>query len=237
MKNISINLSIIIPCYNEANSIPLLLKKIESLKEDYFEIILINNGSTDDTKNILKQAKVNFKMIVINLEKNLGYGNGIIQGIKKAEGEIISWTHADLQTDPMDVINAYNLYIEQGNIENFILKGKRINRNFIDSFFTFMMSLISRILLGVKLSDINAQPKMFHHNYFKDLDQAPKDFSLDLFFLYKGVKSGKSILEYPVIFSNRLYGESKGGGTLKGKIKLIKRTFTYIIKLRKTLKK
>jgi glycosyltransferase involved in cell wall biosynthesis len=235
MKNI--NLSIIIPCYNEAHSIPLLFKKIEAIQKDYFEIILINNGSTDDTKNILKQLNVNFNITVVSLKENLGYGNGIIEGIKIANGKIISWTHADLQTDPKDVIDAYKFYIKQGDAKKFILKGKRINRKLIDRFFTFMMSLISSILLGAKLSDINAQPKMFHRDYFGDLDQAPKDFSLDLFFLYKGIKSGKTILEYPVFFSNRLYGESKGGGSLKGKIKLIKRTMAYILILRKSIKK
>ena len=99
------------------------------------------------------------------------------------------------------------------------------------------MSVISSIAFKVKLSDINAQPKMFNREFFEDISNAPNDFSLDLFFLVKAIRKNYNILEFPVIFNNRRYGISKGGGSILGKIKLTLRTLSYIYKLRFSLRK
>ena len=99
------------------------------------------------------------------------------------------------------------------------------------------MSIVSSIAFNIRLSDINAQPKMFSRDFIKYIDNAPNDFSLDLFILVKAIKMNYTILEYPVMFKNRNYGISKGGGSFIGKIKLTLRTLSYINKLRITLKK
>ena len=78
---------------------------------------------------------------------------------------------------------------------------------------------------------------MFSRNFIKYIDKAPSDFSLDLFILVKAIKMNYTILEYPVMFKNRNYGISKGGGSFIGKIKLTLRTLSYINKLRTTLKR
>jgi len=230
-----LKLSIIIPCYNEAQNIPSLFNKIENIKGSDIEIILVDNGSTDETAAVLaneidKQNKTFIK--IIRVERNIGYGHGIMSGVRAARGDIISWTHADLQTDPTDVVNAYLFYIEDYRYKNSILKGKRVGRNLFDAFFTFGMGVLSSILMGVKLSDINAQPKMFHRKFIDIINTTPDDFSLDLYFLYQAKVNGYQILEYPVHFGKRLHGEAKGGGTLKGKWKLVKRTWAYMKELK-----
>ena len=232
-KDSKIILSIIIPCFNELNNISKIFEKIENIKEKYFEIILVNNGSTDETKFFLNRAKVNFNLNVINIKENIGYGGGIMEGVKASSGKIISWTHSDLQTDIEDVFKLYKCFIENKDHRKIILKGKRVNRNLFDTLFTFMMSAICKFYLNIKLLDINGQPKMFHRDFLKELKNAPLDFSLDLFMLYKANKLDFTIVEYPVRFKKRLYGESKGGGTIKGKINLIKRTLSYIIQIKK----
>ena len=177
------------------------------------EIILVNNGSTDNTKNIAKELisnKSNFELI--NISENIGYGHGIMSGVKAASGSIIAWTHADLQTDPNDVINAFNSYIKYPDYENSIIKGKRIGRNFFDFLFTYFMGLISSFYLRIKISDINAQPKMFHRNFLKYLDNYPNDFSLDLFLLYQAKNNDVKIYEYPVDFKKRILVNQKVEG-------------------------
>ena len=94
------------------------------------------------------------------------------------------------------------------------------------------MSLISSLFLNQKLWDINAQPKIFHRDFMHHLKKAPYDFSLDLYVLFVANRIKISIKSFPVFFSNREFGEAKGGGTLKGKFKLIKRTIGYIFELR-----
>ena len=96
--------------------------------------------------------------------------------------------------------------------------------------------LSSSFLLGSKLWDVNAQPKMFHRSFMKYLDVAPHDFSLDLYVLFVANRLGMKVQSFPVFFAKREFGEAKGGGSLKGKYKLIKRTFAYIFQLRKDIK-
>ena len=109
----TVKLSIVIPCYNEADNIQLLLNDICNTYKQYTEIILVDNGSTDNTADILENELELIKNVLIKfvkIEKNIGYGHGIMAGIKKARGDIISWTHADFQTDIKDVYNGFELF-------------------------------------------------------------------------------------------------------------------------------
>ena len=232
-----LKLSIVIPCYNEAGNIPSLINKLESIQSKEIEVILVDNGSIDNTPIILESELNNKQLNIkfITLEKNIGYGHGIMSGVKEASGKVIAWTHADLQTDPLDVVNAYLIFEKNINHEKYILKGKRVGRNLFDTFFTSGMAVLSSFIMGVKLNDINAQPKMFNREFLNKMQSPPKDFSLDLYFLYLAKINEYKIIEFPVNFGNRLFGKSKGGGTLKGKLKLIKRTLHYMIELKKNI--
>jgi len=234
-------LSIVIPCYNEADNIPLLIKNLDSVYKPDIEIILVDNGSTDDTLPVLyKELKSVNNVLIrsIRVEKNIGYGHGIMAGVKEAKGEIIAWTHADLQTDVKDIYNGYEIFRGHSDQEKFFLKGSRRKRNFIDLILTWGMSIISSIMLGTKLNDINAQPKMFHRTFLKLVDDAPDDFSLDLYFYCIAKKTKMNIVEMPVYFKDRLYGEAKGGGgsSIWTRIQVIKRTLKYIVKLNSQMK-
>jgi len=232
-----INLSIVIPCYNESKSLPrLFLTCINAAKgRNDIEFIFVNNGSNDETQIVLDQlfSQDNYTFgKSVHVPINKGYGFGILQGLAAAEGRILSWTHADLQTDPKDVILAYELYKVELESNQCIVKGERKGRNFFDNLFTGGMSVMASFFLNQKLWDINAQPKIFHRNFMNHLTNAPYDFSLDLYLLFVANKIKISINSFPVFFSNREFGVAKGGGTLKGKFKLIKRTIGYIIELR-----
>ena len=236
------SLSVIFPCYNESGNIEGIISSLSTALEgrNDVEIILVDNGSTDSTPIILEQTlhnNHNKHIKTIKINKNIGYGHGIMAGVRAASGDVIAWTHADLQTDPADVVDAYQYFVSKNVDRNFILKGKRKKRKLFDSLFTSLMSIVSSIAFNIRLSDINAQPKMFSKNFIQYIDNAPNDFSLDLFILVKAIKMDYTILEYPVMFKNRYYGISKGGGSFIGKIKLTLRTLSYINKLRITLKK
>ena len=230
-------LSVIIPCYNESENISVIFN-ILSLFDNDVEIVFVDNGSTDNTAERISEkiAEINSSNIkCVTIINNIGYGHGIMSGVNSASGEVLSWTHADLQTDPSDLLEAYKIYLAHPQYPHCILKGRRVGRNFFDAMFTAGMSLLSTILLRVPLSDVNAQPKMFHRNFLKKLPNPPRDFSLDLYLLYQARIHKYPILELQVHFGKRLYGESKGGGTLKGKLKLIQRTLKYMLKLTREL--
>ena len=89
-------LSIIIPSYNELNNLKYLIKKINQIsqKNPNIEIIVVDNGSTDGSKDYLENnIKLFPKIKFVRVKKNIGYGHGIKYGLKFATGKIISWTH------------------------------------------------------------------------------------------------------------------------------------------------
>ena len=235
-------LSVILPCYNESINIVGIISSIKSALQgrNDVEIILVDNGSTDSTPQVMEQAlqgEHNKQFKTLRIEKNIGYGHGIMEGVRIASGEVIAWTHADLQTDPADVLEAYKIFVDHPEYPNCILKGRRVGRNPLDTLFTGGMSILSTLLLREHFSDVNAQPKMFHRNFLEKLTESPKDFSLDLYLLYQARVQKYQILEHHVNFGKRLFGESKGGGTLKGKLRLIQRTWKYMIKLKRELER
>ena len=108
-------LSVVVPCYNEEENIPLIISKFNKVLEESdekIEVILVNNGSIDDSKRRFKKniSNTNQEIKVLNIKKNIGYGHGILSGLKTAKGDILAWTHADLQTDPSDIISALDEY-------------------------------------------------------------------------------------------------------------------------------
>lgn len=230
-------LSIVVPCYNEEKNIPLIIsafkKAIEKRKN--IEVILVNNGSTDNSAAVFKQELQSEDLFkLVDVKKNQGYGFGILSGLEAASGEVLSWTHADMQTDPRDVIRGFDLYLE-GSDENILVKGKRRNRAILEFVFTLGMQMIASVALKTYLDDINAQPKIFSKNFYNKFikNRAPYDFSLDLFLLYTAKKNGLKIKEIEVNFAKRIHGEAKGGGSWRTRFKLMKRTLIYIFKLRK----
>ena len=92
--------SLIIPCYNEAENLPLLFERCAKLAEQAdIEVILVDNGSTDHSPEVLRNLiKTHSGCRSIRVEENQGYGFGVLSGLNAATGEIIGWTHADLQT-------------------------------------------------------------------------------------------------------------------------------------------
>lgn len=235
----SIKLSVVIPCYNEEKNIPLILEKFASVvKRDDIEIILVNNGSTDSSEQALNELLPKYPFAkTVKIEINQGYGFGILSGLKETQGEYIGWTHADMQTDPEDVIKALEIIESKGNPKNIYIKGDRKNRPFFDQFFTTGMFIFESLLMQTFLWDINAQPNIFHRSLFESLKNPPYDFSLDLFALYTAKKQHYKILRFDVIFKDRIHGTSHWNTGVTSKIKLIKRTIEYSFKLKRGFSK
>lgn len=110
-------LSIVVPCYNEAENIPLILKRFSDIiMRNDIEVILVDNGSTDTSPQILSELLPVYSFArSVKVDVNQGYGYGIVQGLKSCNGEFIGWTHADMQTDPADLIKALYLIERNGS--------------------------------------------------------------------------------------------------------------------------
>lgn len=234
-------LSLVIPCLNEAGNAELVVQRLAEIARESnvdFEVIFVDGGSRDDTAERLLAGIETYGLaaqVLVTTERR-GYGFDIMSGLARARGAVLAWTHADMQTDPQDVLVAlarYRLASEKGG--DVFVKGKRMKRPFLDAFFTLGMQMFTLAAIGMSINDINAQPKLFSRRFFQEQlrDRAPDDFSLDLYALYRARGNQIPVLTVPVHFNDRQFGEAKGGGgDLMMKIALARRTVKYILKLR-----
>lgn len=229
-------LSVVVPCYNEADNIPLLLEKFSAVitRQD-IEVILVDNGSTDKTPEILCDLLPKYPFArSVRVEVNEGYGYGIVCGLKACNGDFVGWTHADMQTDPGDLIKALDIIEKEGEGKDIYVKGNRKGRPLFDQFFTTGMSLFETVYMGERLYDVNAQPNVMNRKFFESWQDPPKDFALDLYALYMARKKGLSIKRFDVVFPERIHGESHwNNGSFKAKWKFIKRTIDFSVSLKK----
>lgn len=228
--------SLVIPCYNEAANLPLLLNRCKDIANGTdIEVILVDNGSTDNTPQVLQNLLAQYPGCrSVRIEKNQGYGFGILSGLRAAKGDILGWTHADMQTDPQDALRGLEFF-ETNGLTIFV-KGRRYGRPLSDVIFTLGMSIFETCLLRKPMWDINAQPNLFSRAFFEAWQEtAPYDFALDLYCYYQAHCKNLKILRFPVKFGERAHGVSHWNFNWAGKLKFIKRTLDFSIKLRKKL--
>jgi hypothetical protein len=168
----------------------------------------------------------------VRVEINQGYGFGILSGLRAAQGEILGWTHADMQTDPIDAVQGLALFDRYGN--DIFVKGRRYGRPLSDVAFTVGMSLFETFLLQKPLWDINAQPTMFSRRFFERFGDAPHDFSLDLYAYYRARKAGLPVHRFPVRFGERAHGVSHWNVDWAAKRKFIRRTVDFSLAMKKS---
>ena len=229
--------SLVIPCYNEAANLPLLLERCKELAiRSDVEVVLVDNGSTDSTEKVLQNLLPKYLGCrSIRVEKNQGYGFGIISGLMAAEGQILGWTHADMQTDPQDALWGLDQFEKHG--DNIFVKGRRYGRPFMDVVFTVGMSMFETFLLAKPMWDINAQPTMFNRKFFTAWSSPPEDFSLDLYAYYQAQTQGLKVCRFPVKFSERAHGVSHWNVNWAAKWKFIRRTVNFSIELKRKIAK
>ena len=228
-------LSVIIPCYNEAANLPLLLDRCSTLGENSnIEVILVDNGSSDNSAEVLEKLLPSYPHCrTIRVPVNQGYGFGILSGLKAAQGDVLAWTHADMQTDPKDMLRGLAFFQLHSN--HIYVKGRRIKRPIADVFFTIGMSVFETCLLQTRLWDINAQPNMFSREFFESWQNPPHDFSLDLFAYFTARNQGLPVYRFPVKFGERAHGISHWNVNWAAKMKFIRRTIDFSFELKKRL--
>jgi glycosyltransferase involved in cell wall biosynthesis len=234
-----IRFSLVIPCYNEARNLPLVVARCrEAFTRPDIEVVLVDNGSTDDTPSVLSALLAQKGPVRhIRVAQNEGYGHGILMGLQAARGAILGWTHADMQTDPSDALLGLALFDAAAQPDTLFVKGAREGRPFSDEFFTIGMSVFETMLLRHRFWDVNAQPTMFSRAFFESWKNPPKDFALDLYAYYTARHAGLAIARFPVRFPERAHGVSHWNATLRGKMKFIRRTISFSLQLRRSLER
>ena len=236
----NLKFSLILPCFNEEKNIRFLYDEFKKfpIKNEKVELIFVNNGSIDKTEEeidkVINEEKLNINSSTeirkINLAINQNYSGGVIAGLKEAKGEFIGWCHADQQTPLMDFYKLYELIKDKSNI---LGKGFRKNRIGLDSYITKLHEICASIILGHKMKEINAAPKIFNRSLLNLFNNMPLTSTLlDTYIVYTCIKNKIEIFEINVEFKKRIYGESKWKNNIQNLIKHLSINFYYIIKLR-----
>lgn len=230
--------SVVIPCYNEGEGIPRLVDRLKAVVQACPElhIVLVNNGSTDNTADLLTEHCAHYPGITcVHVPVNQGYGFGILSGLKDCHTPFLGWTHADLQTDPMDIVIGWRRLKALASPETGFAKGNRKGRSLFDQFFTFGMGVYETVVLGRPLWDINAQPNLFHRSFYEAWRNPPHDFALDLYVYFMAETQRKTVVRFPVLFPPRSFGHSHWNLGFRAKLKFINRTLAFSRTLKRTL--
>lgn len=230
--------SIVVPCYNEAENLPNLIARFQALRQTNsdWELLLVDNGSTDDSAAVFQRELAKpgreFIQLVTVPSPNVGYGHGIVTGLRAAKGKYLAWTHADGQTPPSDVLKAFELLLDSPDPQRAIVKGRRRKRPLKDVLFTQGMQAVATAVLGENLADINGQPKAFPRALLELADAPPVDLSLDLYFFWLAKKHHFEVRTMDVFFGEREHGESKWAFNWKSKGRNIARSVKFMAALR-----
>jgi dolichol-phosphate mannosyltransferase len=224
-------LSIIIPVYNEKNTIEKLLNKIHKLSDIKKEIIVVDDASNDGSTNILKKSKKKITKL-IHHKKNLGKGAAIKSAQKFIKGNVVIIQDADLEYDPSDYHKLLN-FINKGYKvvygSRVLRKNRYLQKNFSSItriFFNHVLTVTSNLLNNQKLTDAHTCYKMFDSNLFLKIRLEENDFSFCPEITTKiGLKRIK-IKEVPIKYSGRDYNEGKKIRLIDG-IKAIITLFKY----------
>jgi len=202
-------LSIIIPAYNEKESIEKVINELKEITNQEYEIIVVNDGSTDQTEKILGNIE-NIKLI--NHPKNRGYGAALKSGIKKAQGEYILIIDGD-GTYPVNEIPKLLKYVNNYDMVSGMRKGKNFDARWFYSqrLAKFILKKIAGYVTKTKIPDINCGLRIFKKEVIeKYWDLYPQGFSFTTTSLVAFLAN-----DYQVKFISIDYHGRKGKSTLK----------------------
>ncbi len=208
------NLSIVIPTYNEAENIPILINRISNVLQTNSldgEIIIVDDDSPDKTWQIAEQLKQKHNIEILRRFNKRGLSSAVMDGFHIAKGKILGVMDADLSHPPEKIpelikpilsgdsdIVIGSRYVEGGDIDNWPLL-RRISSK--------MATLLAKGLTNLK--DPLSGYFFFRRELIEDVNLSSKGFKIGLEILVKG--KYKNVTEIPIIFIDRQYGESKLG--------------------------
>ena len=205
------NLSVIIPVYNEAHNINEILKRVQATKLPK-EIIIVDDGSKDGTRDILTKLSGKKKVRVILHERNQGKGAAVVTGLKAAKGDVLLIQDADLEYNPRDYPVLLQP-IEEGVAD--VVYGSRFlgGPHRVTMFWHLvankLLTFMTNILYNTILTDMETGYKVFRREVIDGMTIKAKRFNFEPEFTAKVLKSKHRIFEVPISFNPRDYSQGK----------------------------
>lgn len=205
-------LSIIVPVYNEERLILESLPQIFNLNIKK-EVIVVNDGSTDKTLKILEELKVKHDFKLISKDTNQGKGAAIKTALEHIQGDYFVICDADLEYDPHDIINllkkiqSYDQSSQKLAVYGSrFLKNKKISFHFLVNHF---LTTLNNILFKSNLTDMETCLKLVPAEALERIILSGKRFEFEPELTAQLLKNGYKIIELPISYDRRSYGEGK----------------------------
>ena len=199
-------LSILVPVYNEAATVGAVVARLQTIALPIArEIILVNDGSSDDTRNVLDRLAPGSELRIIHAEVNGGKGSAIRRGLREARGSIVAIQDADLELDPAQIADLVRPILA-GETE--VVYGSRFLAGRVDApFITIaanrVLTMMTNVLFGGRLTDMETCYKVMATSVARSLDLAANRFDIEPEITAKLLRRGHRIVEVPVRFSPR----------------------------------
>jgi len=215
-------LSIIVPIYNEEKIVADSLPQIFNLKINK-EIIVVNDGSTDNTLDILNNLKNNYNFELINQITNQGKGAAVKRGLEKIKGDYFIICDADSEYDPQDITKLFQEIVNQ-NDDNLVIYGSRfLNQTKITFHYLvnhFLTSLTNLFFDG-HLTDMETCFKLIPKKSLKKINLTGRRFEIEPEITAQLLKNNYKIIEKPINYRRRGYREGKKITPLDGVLAII----------------
>ena len=211
-------LSVIIPCFNEKNTIEIILQKVIQSINDYnflnYEILIIDDYSNDGTIEVLRNLKSKDKITTYFHDKNLGKGAAIKTALEHLTGDIIIIQDADLEYDPTDY-NKLLLPFFETNADvvygsRFLGGGKYSRVHFFWHYLANkILTFICNLFTNLNLTDMETGYKVFKSQALKSISLKEQTFSFEPEVTIKLSKKKLKFFEVPITYNGRSYEEGK----------------------------
>tara|TARA_B100000212_G_scaffold187449_1_gene141439 strand:+ start:226 stop:948 length:723 start_codon:yes stop_codon:yes gene_type:complete len=238
IDKLNFKLSIIIPCFNEKNTIEDILKKIDQSLNYYkisnFEIIVVDDFSTDGSKEVLKKLSNKEKIQIYFHDNNLGKGAAIHTALRYTTGDIVIIQDADLEYDPFDYNKLLVPFFEtNADIvygSRFLGGGKYVRIHFFWHYLANkILTFICNLFINLNLTDMETGYKVFKTSALKSINLKEKSFSFEPEVTIKLAKKNYKFFEVPITYNGRSYEEGKKIG-LKDAFIALKTIILYSFK-------
>lgn len=204
-------LSVVIPVYNEINTLEKILKKVKNVELDK-EVILVDDGSTDGSRELISQLKKKDPQLKVIFQKvNCGKGAALRAGFKEAVGDYVIVQDADLEYDPKDYILLFK-QLADSNAD--IVYGSRFMGSYKDMttlhyWGNKILTFLTNLLFGVVLTDMETCYKLIPIEVIRKINIKSNRFDFEPEITAKILKMGKKIKEVPISYAGRTSLEGK----------------------------
>ena len=210
-KNPRPGISVFFPAYNDAKSIGKLvadaLEILPSLADDY-EIIVVNDGSTDETGEVLRKLAAQHKEVrVVEHETNKGYGGALQSGFRAATKDLIFYTDGDGQYDVREIVKLYALLNEKTDVINGykLERGDKMNRKVVGGFY----NRLAHLLFSLPVRDVDCDFRLIRRAFSDKIALSSTSGSICVELVYKLNQAGARFRETGVNHYERPFGKSQ----------------------------